>query len=94
MRRGLHDSLHTAYKLLRTKKQRAAREALQAAEAEAEEGTAPVAAKAVGTESKVGAEAGVEVEEAAEAVTEAEAKAAAARAKAVEARAKVEAAAA
>ena len=97
VRRGLHDSLHTAYKLLRTKRQRAAREALQPTEGGEEAGAAPLAAEAVGTEDKaeVGAEAEAEaVVEAAEAVTEAEAKAVAAKAKAVEARAMVEAAAA
>ena len=99
VRRGLHDSLHTAYKLLRAKKQRAAREALQPTEGGEEAGAAPLAAESVGTEDKaeVGAEAeaaAAVVVEAAEAVTEAEAKAVAAKAKAVEARAMVEAAAA
>ena len=97
VRRGLHDSLHTAYKLLRAKKQRAAREALQPTEGGEEAGAAPLAAEAVGTEDKAGVGAETEaavVVEAAEAVTEAEAKAVAAKAKAVEARAMVEAAAA
>ena len=98
VRRGLDDSLHTAYKLLRTKQQRAKLEALHPAGGEAEDGAAPVAAQQIGAEDKaqVGTEAEAVVEEA-EAVTEAEAQAmmaAKAKVKAVEARAGVEAAAA
>ena len=71
VRQGLHDSLNTAYQLLRSRKQREL-ESRHAAEAEAEEGAAPVvatlvekeAAAEVGTEAEVGAETevGAEVE--------------------------------
>ena len=85
VRRGLDDSLHTAYKLLRTKQQRAKLEALHPAGGEAEDGAAPVAAQQIGTEDK--AQVGTEAE--AQAMMAAKAKV-----KAVEARAEVEAAAA